>query len=333
MASSDTDYYALLDISYDATIQQIQKAYRKTALKFHPDKVGPDDTKAAEMFHLLSLATETLTDPTKRSAYDALYKARIAQKARMDKMDSLRRRARNDLEEREKAAKRSKDEAYMATVQRHQEIERIREEGLRKARAEEEQRRQMSNATLSAGKAARNEEIKKHIEESATVRDCTLKVKWKHKLRSFTEDELESIFRQYGSVEKVIISAKRKGSAMIIFDSIFAAEAAMNAQATDASALLQLSWAEGQVPKLLHEFNEKIAQSSEQRTAETSGSSSATRAAAFTPSFTFNTYNAASTNVLDDDYEMITLRKMQQAAAQRATAAATVEPVASGNGT
>lgn len=46
----DLDLYKLLEVSFDSEEAAIRKAYRKKALKCHPDK-NPDDPKAAELFH------------------------------------------------------------------------------------------------------------------------------------------------------------------------------------------------------------------------------------------------------------------------------------------
>jgi DnaJ-class molecular chaperone len=64
------DLYELLGISKTATEAEIKKAYRKMALKWHPDK-NPDNRKPAEeMFKKISNAYETLSDANKRAIYD-----------------------------------------------------------------------------------------------------------------------------------------------------------------------------------------------------------------------------------------------------------------------
>ncbi|GMM27991.1 Jjj1 protein [Martiniozyma asiatica (nom. inval.)] len=66
-----TDYYELLDVSSDATDIELKKAYRKKALRLHPDK-NPDDVEnAARLFNEVRLAYETLSDPQERSWYDS----------------------------------------------------------------------------------------------------------------------------------------------------------------------------------------------------------------------------------------------------------------------
>lgn len=68
------DYYDLLKISKDATQEQIKKAYRKKALKYHPDK-NPDDPDAEAKFKEISEAYEVLSDENKRHMYDQYGKA------------------------------------------------------------------------------------------------------------------------------------------------------------------------------------------------------------------------------------------------------------------
>ena len=63
------DYYSVLNVSPDATPEEIKKAYRKLALKLHPDK-NPNDAEAAEKFRTLVEAYEVLRDPIKRSIFN-----------------------------------------------------------------------------------------------------------------------------------------------------------------------------------------------------------------------------------------------------------------------
>lgn len=63
------DYYEILGISKSATKAEIKKAYRKQALKYHPDK-NPGDKEAEENFKLAAEAYEVLSDDNKKARYD-----------------------------------------------------------------------------------------------------------------------------------------------------------------------------------------------------------------------------------------------------------------------
>ncbi len=66
---SKADYYEVLGVSRDATDQELKSAYRKQALKYHPDR-NPGDHTAEEKFKEASEAYQVLSDADKRAAYD-----------------------------------------------------------------------------------------------------------------------------------------------------------------------------------------------------------------------------------------------------------------------
>ena len=71
MATQTKDYYGLLGVKKTATADEIRKAFRKAARKYHPD-VNPGDKKAEEKFKEISEANDVLSDEKKRKIYDQL---------------------------------------------------------------------------------------------------------------------------------------------------------------------------------------------------------------------------------------------------------------------
>lgn len=63
------DYYKLLGVSRTASAEEIAKAYRKLARKYHPD-LNPDDASAKKRFQEIQTAYDALSDPEKRKLYD-----------------------------------------------------------------------------------------------------------------------------------------------------------------------------------------------------------------------------------------------------------------------
>src|SRR3954470_7052452 len=63
------DYYQVLGVNKNATDEEIKKAYRKLARKYHPD-LNPNDKEANKKFQQINEANEVLSDPEKRKKYD-----------------------------------------------------------------------------------------------------------------------------------------------------------------------------------------------------------------------------------------------------------------------
>lgn len=68
-ATDFKDYYQILGVSKTATPEEIKKAYRKLARKYHPD-LNPEDREAERRFKEINEAQEVLSDPEKRNKYD-----------------------------------------------------------------------------------------------------------------------------------------------------------------------------------------------------------------------------------------------------------------------
>src|SRR5437588_4341257 len=69
--TSKKDYYETLGVKKSASAEEIRKAFRKLARKYHPD-VNPGDKVAEEKFKAISEANDVLSDPKKRKIYDQL---------------------------------------------------------------------------------------------------------------------------------------------------------------------------------------------------------------------------------------------------------------------
>ena len=76
--ASKRDYYEVLGLNRDASTDEIKKAFKKLAMKYHPDR-NPDNPKAEDNFKEVKEAYEILTDPQKKSAYDQFGHAGVEQ--------------------------------------------------------------------------------------------------------------------------------------------------------------------------------------------------------------------------------------------------------------
>ena len=71
---TEIDYYQTLEVSRDSSGTELKKAYRKLAMKYHPDR-NPDNKKAEDKFKEINEAYQVLSDDEKKSIYDRYGKA------------------------------------------------------------------------------------------------------------------------------------------------------------------------------------------------------------------------------------------------------------------
>jgi DnaJ-class molecular chaperone len=81
--NGNKDYYKILGVSREAAPEEIKKAYRQLALKFHPDR-NPEDRQAEERFKEISEAYGVLMDPEKRKHYDFIFQTPLGGGGRPD---------------------------------------------------------------------------------------------------------------------------------------------------------------------------------------------------------------------------------------------------------
>ena len=134
--TSDVDFYELLGITFESCSENdIQRAYRKTALKYHPDKIGKAFDPAK--YELFQAAKDVLIDPELKSKYDNQRNAKLQKQRANELFEGRRRQMKEDLEARERGGvsaglKRPREDDAQSEMS--QEIRKLAEEG-RKRRA------------------------------------------------------------------------------------------------------------------------------------------------------------------------------------------------------
>ncbi|RDW88744.1 pre-mRNA-splicing factor cwc23 [Coleophoma cylindrospora] len=134
--TSDVDFYQLLGITFEKCSEsELRRAYRKTALKYHPDKVGKDFDPAK--YELFQAANDVLSDPELKQKYDNQRNAKLQKKRANELFEGRRRQMKEDLEARERGGvsagmKRSREDDGSGEMS--QELRKLAEEG-RKRRA------------------------------------------------------------------------------------------------------------------------------------------------------------------------------------------------------
>jgi DnaJ homolog subfamily C member 17 len=232
------DYYDLLSISASATESEIRRAYRKTSLLYHPDKVK-QTPETLDKFQLLQVAINILTDAAEKSKYDQTREAKQRRITENAALEERRRKMKEDLEKRETNTNDGK--IPLSTVngvkrtwsERELDIKRIAEENRRKREAIVQERAKQAREAQAA-------EAKKDEEKPADTMERSVKVRWLREGNGLEIDNkwLSEACERYGKVENVLVLKDRKriegrdkkvvvGSALVVFASLIAAKKAV----------------------------------------------------------------------------------------------------------
>ncbi|XP_068689681.1 dnaJ homolog subfamily C member 17-like [Montipora foliosa] len=289
-------YYEILGVTRESSEKEITKAYRKKALKCHPDK-NPDNKEAADLFLELSKALEVLTDPKAKAAYDAVLKAKERARLRTQALDAKRKKFKQDLEEKEDAARINKESDEIAAKNLQAEVERLREEGSKLLKEQQQFLREQLRKEMEIG-----QENSDTLIEDASPK---LKVKWKSKKSDatnggYSQDILESIFKKYGETSYVIVSSKKKGSAIVEFKCLGSARDALENEKGIADNPLQISWLGGMVS------------TTDANLASVSEATNATKEDTFEEKLKEPPTMPPRSTISDKDYESVVLMRLRQ---------------------
>lgn len=213
-AASDTDFYELLGITFETSQRDIDRAWRKTALKYHPDKVGTDST-AKEKFHLAQIGYDLLSDPVTKVLYDNTRTARLQRKRQNELFEGRRRQMKDDLEARERGVKRGRDEEEGDEERLQREIQRLAEDGRRRRKEKEDALKkdllretgpsiQMPTGDPVAHPTKPGNGV---LKSTVSELDRTVRVRWPQEAddEALKADYIKSLFSIFGRIENADI--------------------------------------------------------------------------------------------------------------------------------
>lgn len=267
--NSTEDFYELLGVTSTANESEIRSAWRRRALKYHPDKVGANDKEAAEKFYLLQIALDVLSDETLRPLYDNARRAREEKKQRDAAYDVRRRNLKEDLERRESAGvaglKRKREQAQEEEAF-ERELKRLAADGARRRKQREEELRREMQEAAEREKNEEKPETPNGAPAKAGVEEIDRTIKLRYPVDTLGEAELRARFSKFGKIQDVVLRNKKikvEGEkhrkeftiAIIVFESIVGAHAAV----TDVPELAkseggtwgifeEVNWASGKEP-------------------------------------------------------------------------------------
>ena len=220
-ATSEHDFYGILGTTFETSEADIRRAYRKTALKYHPDKNGGNPA-AVEKFHLVQIAYDVLSDAAVKAAYDNARAARVAKQRQKELLNGRRRQMMDDLEKRERGVKRDRDDEVDAEERLRREVARLAEDGKRRRREREEMLRQekleqeevmveipgrKDGPASAAADTTETRQAGPYDRRDVSEMDRTIKIRWAREGlgESTDKDTITSLFSKFGAIESTFL--------------------------------------------------------------------------------------------------------------------------------
>ena len=241
------DYYDFLSIESTATDQEIQHAYRRTNLKYHPDKFKPTPEtsieQAADKLDLLQKILVVLKDPAARARYDQGRESRRRNVAARQKMESERKKKAEKLSDREKKAAAQVNGAKRKYNELDQAVQDAQAHSLSLKHKMEKRKHEEAARHREAAEA----QTKQDTSEEPDEKHRLVKITWVREGEGLDidEDVLKEMCEGFGPVEtvKVMKDKKRRldgqkeksvyGSGLVAFASLSAAQEAVRRASWD----------------------------------------------------------------------------------------------------
>lgn len=280
-ATSDHDFYELLGITFETSESDIRRAYRKAALKYHPDK-NAGKPEVVEKFHLLQIAYDVLSDPAIKALYDNARRAKRENEERNQAFQGKRKQMKEDLERRESAGLKRKRDDDDEQAKFDRELRRLAEDGARRIR---EMKEKLSREALEEeerldrernGEPSVNEApAPSHTTGGTNVPelDRSVKVRWVREgpAQDIDKDRLTALFQVFGSVEAAFLLKDKKqrigdrksktlvATGVIVFHSVVATNTAVEdykkQTAPEFACFDSVYWAAGQPPDFVQRLS------------------------------------------------------------------------------
>jgi DnaJ family protein C protein 17 len=263
------DFYELLGVTFDAEANTIKKAYRKTSIKYHPDK-NPDNKDAADRFIYLGWARDILLDERLKGEYDRARTRRREKTLQDDLLDGRRKKMKQDLERRERegkdfaqSLKRKRAEDMSEAEKRAQELQRLAEDGKRRRKeAQERMEKKRKDEDEASFIDLEDTQPQAQVPKPGDTPelDRTVKIRFQREGASldWDKEKLQTMFAKYGTIDSIVMGKDKKirpsgdkhrkviAMVFIIYHRLDHAHAAVSDGRSDFPALDSVSWANGE---------------------------------------------------------------------------------------